>query len=195
MVFRQTEIALDELMTRDYVVRLWRPSAGSVIAEVESLGLIARADNVSAALDALDNRKREYFQSLLDLGRAGEITPHTDQQGIRPFLVRHLPFCFKTLFAAVVTATLLLSVVPGMKFQLKEFGKEAKMAGRQYPEGIWQGLEDLRQMPEDRRKKVEERVRLFIEALSPVLREGKNTLAEQGIIGDEQRRPPDNTAK
>lgn len=195
MVSRHVAKTIDELMARDYAVRLWRPSAESVIAEIECLGLIVRAGSVGDALNALDIRKSEYFQSQLDLDRAGDIAPCTDQQGIGPFFKRHLPFCFKTLFVAVVTATLFLSVVPGMKFQLRDFGKEAKIAGRQLPEGIWQGLEDLRQMPEERRERVAQRVRLFIEALSPVLREGKNALEEQGVIGDSQPRGQDNAVK
>lgn len=186
---KKSIVSLETLLARNYAVRIWRRER-TVLAEIEELSLLVEGATVSAALDVLDQRKREYFENMIELGRSHEVPEPLGGSSKDVFWRDMRPFCFKVLFAGVVVGLLLLAIVPALKFQLGDMKDDAILAGRAFPHGIWKGLEDLKAMPEDKQKRAAARLRLFIESLAPVLREGQATLEEQGLVMPERGQGP-----
>jgi hypothetical protein len=176
-----TELTIDALLARNYAVRLWRCDGRSIV-EIEELSLVAEGPTVQEALDALDRAKRDYFGALHRLGRAQEIPVPVGESANRVFWLGHRSFCFRVLFAGAVAALLLLAIVPAIKLQLVWVNRDLQVVGRSVPYGIFEGIEGLRAMPEERQKRAAAGMRTFIEALGPVLREGKAALEDQGLI-------------
>ena len=175
------ESTMQSLLARNYGVRLWRRD-DRIIAEIEELSLVQEANSVEAALELLDRRKHDHFAALHRLGRTREIPLPVDESPGRAFWLQHRSFCFKVLFSTVAVGFLLLAVVPAIRLQLGGLKRDLQVAGRSIPNGIFEGLEGLKAMPEERQKRVAAGLRTFIEALGPVIKEGKAALQEQGVI-------------
>lgn len=162
-------------MSLEYGVKLW-VREGSYILAIPQLSLASREDGLAAAYDGLVQRKREYFEALIAAGRERDIRLPADIEFRAAFLRRVAPFSFKAVVAALIAVLFILSVMPVLKYQVRELGREARIAARSYPAGIMDGLADLKALSPDRQAKAAKGVRAFIEALYPVLREAEATL-------------------
>lgn len=178
---KKSRVSLEALLARQYAVRVWRRGQ-AVFAEIEELSLLVECQSVDGAFDLLDQRKREFFENMIQLERSHEIRKPVGDSSTDAFWRDMRPFCFKVLFGGVVAGLLLLAIVPALRFQLGNMKDDAILAGRAFPHGIWKGLEDLKAMPEDKQQRAAARLRLFIESVAPVLKEGQATLEEQGLV-------------
>ncbi len=163
---------LSYFLSLPYEIRIWE-NDGALTANIRELSLIATAPDAGAAVDALAIRKREYFESMIANGRADEIALPADHAFRRSFARDLLPFSFKLVAATVVVVLALLSIVPALKLQVRELGRDVRITAREIPRGLWDGLEQWRAIPPDRQERAVKSARAFFESVKPIIDEAR----------------------
>ena len=116
---------IEGFIALDYAICTWRLNNGFVMA-IEELSLVVTAPTLDEAYRELERRKRDYFATMLELGRGHTISLPAGQTAARSFWHIAAPFTFKTLLVAIVVVVLAVSVPPILFHQLRDSARDIR---------------------------------------------------------------------
>ena len=65
------------------------------------------------------------------------------------------------------------SIVPALKIQVRELGRDVCVTARQIPQGLWDGLDERTAIPPDRQERAVRSARAFFESVKPIIDEAR----------------------
>jgi hypothetical protein len=144
-----------------------RRKNGSVVACIPDLHLYARADNVHAAIDALDAKKRELQTELTEMGEiaaldgAGESMPRraTRPGRIALFAAKALIVIVLSAIAVIYASSFIAANVDRAAERIQtRFTQAVKIGGREFwsklENSLAQAAEPHNDMPEEKKQKL-----------------------------------------
>ena len=113
---------LDDLMQRQYETTVL-PRDGGYFAYIAELGLVAEGKTPGDAFDAAESLKRQQFERMISIGKAGRVPLPRAAQDHQIFYRQVKPFLFKAAVTALIGVTLIVAANISIVYTIRESPK------------------------------------------------------------------------